>query len=87
MKYLLLLLVPFVLVALVAVSPLALLYFLFDRLCDLIEEFRPNHGRRPGKKQPNRAEQLGQLLSAISKKREVSSTKRGRSQSAAEPAL
>lgn len=85
MKYLLLLLVPFVLAALVAVSPLALLYLLFDRSCELIEYFRPSRGRRSGKKAPSRAAQLGQLLSLISK-REVSNDNRGR-QNASDPSL
>ena len=63
-KYLLVLLVPFVLVAAVLVAPFACLYFLFARLCDLIEEFKPLSGRRK-KKEPNQAQQLGKILSLI----------------------
>lgn len=33
-------------VLLVAVSPLVLAYFLFDRLCGLIEEFKPARSRK-----------------------------------------
>jgi hypothetical protein len=54
---------PFVLVAAVCVSPFACLYFLFDRLCDCIEEFKPAAGRK--KKQPSRGAQLGRVLSLI----------------------
>ncbi|RYE91506.1 MAG: hypothetical protein EOO37_00055 [Cytophagaceae bacterium] len=55
---------PFVLVAAVCVSPFACLYFLFDRLCDCIEEFKPRANRRT-KKKPGRAAQLGRVLSLI----------------------
>lgn len=75
---------PFVLVALVLVAPFACLYLCFDRLCDLIEEFKP---RRAGRtKKPNRAAQLSRVLSLIPK-REVPTDKRGRPGRATEPAL
>lgn len=57
---------PFVLVAAVLVAPFACLYLMFDRLCDLIEEFKPRSQKR--KKQPNRAAQLSRVLSLIPKR-------------------
>jgi hypothetical protein len=60
---LLVLLGPFVLVAAVLVSPFACLYFCFDRLCDCIEECKP--GKPARKKKPNRAANIGRVLSLI----------------------
>jgi hypothetical protein len=60
---LLVLLGPFVLVAAVCVSPFVCVYFLFDRLCDLIEEFKPRTARR--KKPASKGAQLGRVLSLI----------------------
>ena len=51
-----------VLPLLVMVSPLLLVYFLFDRLCDLIEEFKPTRSRRRRK---SRAAGLGKVLNLI----------------------
>lgn len=64
-KLLLVFLFPFVLVAVVLVSPLALIYFVFDRLCDLIETFKPQKSRRNGVKEPGRAARLAQLLNSL----------------------
>jgi hypothetical protein len=57
---------PFVLAAVVCVAPFACLYFLFDRLCDLIEEFKPRTARR--KKPASKAAQLSRVLSLIPKR-------------------
>ena len=56
---------PPLLVAAVLVSPLVLAYFLVDRLCDCIEEFKPARRRRTSKPRPGRAAQLGKLLNLL----------------------
>jgi hypothetical protein len=64
-----LLLAPFGLVAAVLVlclAPFALAYFLFDRLCDLIESFRP---QRKKKGQGNRLANIQKFLSFIPSKK------------------
>ena len=81
------LLAPLLLAAVVLVAPFACLYFLFDRLCDCIEEFRPRNRRRTKDKPTDRAAQLGKLLDLYSKRGPNPTNDNKGRHSSTEPAL
>lgn len=60
---------PLLLVVVLFLACCALVYFLFSRLCDCIEEFRPRRGPLSRKKtRAGGVEQFGALLSLLPKR-------------------
>lgn len=66
-----------VLVLVVVLAPLALVYFLFDRFCSLVEEFAPTKGRKQKENGGGRLGMLKKLFSAITPNVNPSNSARG----------